>query len=90
MSIPADSSRGQAAPGRTVATVAATAVTRPLERRGLLLGAGAVGAAALAVKVMPGAAPLAPVEVAAKKAIAPDGGYQLTAHVQRYYDTARS
>ena len=82
MSHPADSTRGHSAPAATNAS--------PLKRRGLLLGAGAVGAAALAVKVMPGAATVAPVAAVAKKAIDPDGGYQLTAHVQRYYDTARS
>ncbi|CAN5401267.1 hypothetical protein BH11PSE9_BH11PSE9_36030 [soil metagenome] len=79
MSHPADSK-----PGSQPVT------TGPLKRRGLLLGAGAVGAAALAVKVMPGAAPLAPVAAVAKKTVDPDGGYQLTEHVQRYYDTARS
>ena len=62
----------------------------PLKRRGLLLGVGAAGAAALAVKVMPGAAPVASAAVAAKKLIDPAGGYQLTPHVLRYYETARS
>ena len=62
----------------------------PLKRRGLLLGVGAAGAAALAVKVMPGAAPVATVAVAAKKVIDPAGGYQVTPHVLRYYETTRS
>lgn len=62
----------------------------PLKRRGLLLGVGAAGAAALAVKVMPGAAPVATVVVAAKKVIDPAGGYQVTPHVLRYYETTRS
>jgi hypothetical protein len=62
----------------------------PLKRRGLLLGVGAAGAAALAVKVMPGAAPVATAVVAAKKVIDPAGGYQVTPHVLQYYDTARS
>ncbi len=62
----------------------------PLKRRRLLLGVGAAGAAALAVKVMPGAAPVATVTVAAKKVIDPAGGYQVTPHVLRYYETTRS
>ncbi len=62
----------------------------PLKRRGLLLGVGAAGAAAVAVKVMPGAAPVATAAVAAKKVIDPAGGYQVTQHVLRYYETTRS
>jgi hypothetical protein len=62
----------------------------PLKRRGLLLGVGAAGAAALAIKVMPGAAPVEAVAVAAKKVIDPAGGYQVTPHVLRYYETTRS
>ena len=65
-------------------------VPSPLKRRGLLLGVGAAGAAALAVKVMPGAKPVATVAVAAKKVIDPAGGYQVTPHVLRYYETTRS
>jgi hypothetical protein len=62
----------------------------PLKRRGLLLGVGAAGATAIAVKVMPGAAPVATAAVAAKKVIDPTGGYQVTPHVLRYYETTRS
>ena len=62
----------------------------PLKRRGLLLGVGAASAAALAVKVMPGAAPAATLAVAAKKVFDPAGGYQVTPHVLRYYETTRS
>ena len=62
----------------------------PLKRRGLLLGVGAAGAAAVAVKLMPGAAPVATAAVAAKKLIDPAGGYQVTQHVLRYYETTRS
>ena len=62
-----------------------------LKRRHWVFGAGAAGAAALAVKALPGAAPAAPVAVAASTE-APDsaGGYRLTAHIQRYYDSAKS
>ncbi len=61
-----------------------------LKRRNWVLGAGAVGAAALAVKALPAAAPLAPVAAAAKSVVDTSGGYQLTPHVQRYYDTTRT
>jgi hypothetical protein len=63
---------------------------KPLQRRGLLFGAGAAGAALLAVKALPGAAPVAPATVAAKTAVDAGGGYQVTAHVLRYYETTRS
>ena len=61
----------------------------PLKRRGLLLGAGAVGAAALAVKVLPGTAPVATAALA-PKVIDTVGGYQVTPHVLRYYETTRA
>jgi hypothetical protein len=67
-----------------------TAAANPLKRRGLLIGAGAAGAAVVAVKVIPGAAPVATVAVAAKAAADTAGGYQLTPHVLRYYETARA
>ena len=58
-------------------------------RRSLLLGAGAAGAAVLAAKTLP----VAPVEPAAAVAVtaAPEagGGYQLTQHVLRYYETTK-
>lgn len=63
---------------------------QPLKRRGLLLGAGAAGAAVLAVKALPGAAPAAAATVAAKAVVDSAGGYQLTQHVLRYYETARN
>lgn len=64
--------------------------TPPLQRRSWVIGVGAVGAAALAVKVLPGAPALAPVATAALAAVDTDGGYRLTPHVLRYYDTARA
>jgi len=65
--------------------------TAPTTRRGLVIGAGVAGAAALAVKVMPGQA-VAPsaVAAAAKPAVDTAGGYQLTQHVLRYYETTRA
>ena len=65
--------------------------TNPLKRRGLLLGAGAAGAAVLAVKALPGAVPTAaPTGLTAKVAADASGGYQLTEHVLRYYQTTRA
>jgi hypothetical protein len=62
-----------------------------LKRRGLLIGAGAAGAAVLAAKALPGAAPVAaPVAAAAAKVVDPAGGYQVTDHVLRYYATTRA
>ena len=62
-------------------------------RRNLLVGAGVVSAAAIAVKALPSAAPEALASAAANAAkAAPDtsGGYQLTAHVRRYYETTQA
>jgi hypothetical protein len=62
----------------------------PLKRRGLLVGAGIAGAAALAAKALPGAAPVAPAVAVAPKVIDTDGGYRESAHVLRYYETTRA
>lgn len=64
--------------------------SNPLKRRGLLIGAGAAGAAVLAARALPGAAPVAPTALAAKTAVDASGGYQVTAHVLRYYETTRA
>jgi sugar (pentulose or hexulose) kinase len=61
-------------------------------RRRLFAGAGALGALAAAAAVMPSLeAPAEAVQAAAPPQ--PDasakGGYQLTEHVRRYYQTAR-
>jgi len=61
----------------------------PNQRRSLLLGAGAAGAAVLAARAWP----TAPADAAAPGAAAPEaaakGGYQLTQHVLRYYETTK-
>jgi hypothetical protein len=63
----------------------------PLKRRGVLVGAGAAGAAALALKALPEATPAAPaVSAAVPKLRETSGGYQLSEHVLRYYETTRS
>ena len=64
--------------------------TPPLQRRSWVFGVGTAGAAALAVKALPGSPALAPVATAAQPAIETAGGYQVTAHVLRYYGTARA
>ena len=62
----------------------------PVSRRRLFAGAGTAGALAAVASVLPlqreavvaAVAPTKPAPVAG-------GGYQLTAHVQRYYQTAK-
>jgi len=59
------------------------------KRRSLLLGAGVVGAAAIAAKTLP-SAPAQVAEVPKVKSAADEsGGYQETQHVLRYYETTR-
>jgi hypothetical protein len=62
----------------------------PLKRRGLLLGTGVAGIAVIAAKALPGSATAEVVEAAAKPALDPAGGYQLTPHVLRYYETTKT
>ncbi len=60
----------------------------PLGRRRLFAAGGTVGALAAAAAVLPLSKPVE-TPAAAKPAPEKGGGYQLTAHVQQYYDTAR-
>jgi secreted PhoX family phosphatase len=61
-----------------------------LSRRTVFAGAGTVGALAAAAAVLPvRTPPAAPADAQAAKPAPAKGGYQLTAHVQRYYDTTR-
>ena len=63
----------------------------PLKRRGLLIGMGAAGAAAVAVKALPDAAPQAvSAASAAPEPVDTAGGYQESPHVLRYYATTRA
>ncbi|TDM09801.1 MAG: formate dehydrogenase [Ideonella sp. MAG2] len=67
-----------------------TQKTSTLSRRTVFAGAGAVGALAAAVAVLPKASPPAEAEPVAAAAQPDDAeGYRLTAHIQRYYQTAR-
>jgi hypothetical protein len=58
-------------------------------RRGFFLGAAAASAAVAAVAVLPKTAPEAVAEAALPPPPEKGGGYTLSAHVQRYYQTAR-
>ncbi len=60
-------------------------------RRRVLAGAGLAGAAAVAAQVLPGSAPATPQTAdAAATPADTSAGYRLSAHVRRYYETARS
>ena len=65
-----------------------TEQSAPVSRRLLFAGAGTAGALAAAAALLPRAPSVAPV-VAAAEPPATDGGYQLSEHVLRYYQTAR-
>lgn len=58
-------------------------------RRRLFAGAGAAGAAAALVAVLPRQPAPTAVTEATPDAPAKGGGYQLSEHVKRYYQTAR-
>lgn len=61
------------------------------QRRGLLAGAGALGALAAAASVLPGGRQAVADEKVAAAPPAPDtaAGYRLSEHVKRYYSSAR-
>ena len=62
----------------------------PVSRRRLFAGAGTAGALAAVASVLPQQREAVVAAVApAKPAPEAGGGYQLTAHVQRYYQTAK-
>lgn len=60
-----------------------------LDRRRLFGGAATVGALAAAAAVLPRVESAAPAAEAAAPQADTAGGYRLTAHIQRYYQTAR-
>ena len=62
--------------------------TEALSRRRLFAGVGAAGAVAAAAAVLPLSKSVTAV-VAEAAPVAAKAGYQLTEHVQRYYQTAR-
>ncbi len=63
----------------------------PLSRRQMVAGAGTAGAVAAVASLLPVGtpAPLAVAAADAKPAPEAASGYRLTAHVQRYYQTAK-
>jgi hypothetical protein len=67
----------------------ADASAKVSKRRGLLLGVGAAGAAVIAAKALPGTAPAQLAAAPVKPAPDTSGGYQLSAHVRRYYETTK-
>ena len=70
--------------------IAADATDGKVDRRGLIVGAGVAGAAAVATHALRGTAVEAPDPVSAKTPPAKDSGYRATPHVLRYYETAKS
>ena len=70
-------------------SVPSTGSPQPLQRRGLIFGAGAAGAAAIAATALPLAPAPVATAVAGSAAAAEKGGYQVTQHVLRYYQTTR-
>lgn len=77
-------------PSKTPAAPATPSTDAPAaSRRRLFAGLGAVGAAAAASTLLPGVVPAEPAPVALQSAPENGGGYQLTQHVQRYYQTAK-
>jgi 2-polyprenyl-6-methoxyphenol hydroxylase-like FAD-dependent oxidoreductase len=73
----------------TLPAGAPEATPAPLGRRGLVVGAGVAGAAAVAAHALHRAAVDAPLAEAAKSV--PEGeGYRLTPHVLRYYETTKA
>ena len=69
---------------------ASEAIAGKVDRRGLVVGAGVAGVAAVAAQVLHRGAVEAPIAVAAKAPLAKGEGYQVTPHVLRYYETAKS
>jgi hypothetical protein len=72
------------------ASESASSQSEPIGRRGLVVGAGVAGAAALAAAVLHRQAQTEPEVAAAAPPDSKDGGYQVTPHVLRYYETTRS
>ena len=63
----------------------------PVSRRALVAGAGVAGVAAATTTLLPGTQAAAPQASSAAATGTDPGpqGYRLTAHIQRYYQTAK-
>lgn len=70
-------------------TPSAQPASSGLSRRHLFAGAGAAGALAVVATAVPKAPAIEPAVQAAAPEADAAGGYQLTEHVKRYYQTAR-
>lgn len=74
---------------RTRQAPVAPEASTPIDRRKLVLGAGVAGAAIVAAQAFrPDVTAVTPAAVATAPAEA-GGGYQVTSHVLRYYETAK-
>lgn len=60
-----------------------------LSRRTLFAGAGTVGAIATVASLAPAVKPVAELNPLPKEAPVKGGGYQLSEHVKRYYQTTK-
>lgn len=60
-----------------------------VSRRRFIAGLGTAGAATVATTALPPRQPVPPADSPPGDAQAPRGGYQLTRHILRYYQTAR-
>lgn len=77
-------------PLKTMTTAAEPKAGRPLARRQLFAGAGVASALAATAVLLPTRQPAPAVpDAAARPADENSTGYRLTAHVQRYYQTAK-
>lgn len=64
--------------------------TAPVARRTLVVGAGVAGAAAVAATVLQGHGVPVPDAVGGGTETVEPGGYRLSAHVLRYYETTKA
>ncbi len=65
-------------------------VAAKVDRRGLVVGAGVAGVAAIAAQALRRGGVVAPVAASAKAAVPKGDGYQVTQHVLHYYETTRT
>ena len=72
------------------ATAQPDAMAPKLDRRGVVVGAGVVGAAALAGHALLRGGVDAPVAAGAVATVGKAEGYRLTPHVLRYYETTQA
>lgn len=69
---------------------AAEPASSRIDRRGLVVGAGVAGVAAVAAGTLHRVAVETPLAAAPTKTGSDGEGYRLTAHVKRYYETTKA